>query len=98
MLYKVIMNSNYKDPYLHAIRKLAGVGDRAEDSKFTGYEHLERWMVLPRSGAALRCVPAGIALRPPTGEAHASAYARACSTAGVTDDLLPIRQLDDVDT
>ena len=98
MLNRRQMNSYYRDPYLHAMRLLAGVGDEVEDSWFMGYESAERWMVLPRSGVALRCVPEGIALRPPTVAARVDAFGEVCERLGISDDLLSVPQQEGVDS
>jgi hypothetical protein len=98
MLDKERMYSNYRDPWLHAIRRLSRVGAEVEESLFTGYEHFERWMVLPRSGVALRCTGEGIRLRPPTVEGKADAYATVCAASRVTDHLLEIPTRAGVDT
>lgn len=98
MLNRRQMNSYYRDPFLHALRARSGVAGEVEDSWFTGYEQSARWMQLPRSGAAMRCVPTGIALQPPIVEGKAEAFAAVCADFGVTDNLLVIPQRDGVDT
>jgi hypothetical protein len=83
MLNKRQMNSWYRDPYLLAIRRESGVGEAVQDPWFTGYETQPRWMRLERSGIELRCMENGIALRPPSGEEHAAAFAAVCQKHSV---------------
>ena len=65
MLNKLQMNSYYRDPYLHAIRRASDVGANVEDSVFTGYETEPRWMPLKKSTIALQAVSDGFRLRVP---------------------------------
>jgi hypothetical protein len=65
MLNKMQMNSYYRDPYLHAIRRASDVGAHVEDSEFTGYETEPRWMPLRKSTIALQAVSDGFRLRVP---------------------------------
>src|SRR5579859_2803478 len=65
MMSKLQMNSYYRDPYLHAIRRASDVGTNVEDSEFTGYETEPRWMPLKKSGIALQAVSDGFRLRVP---------------------------------
>lgn len=97
MLDRRQMNSNYRDPYLYAMRRVAGVGAEVDDKKFTGFEHFERWMQLPRSGAAVRCVAKGIAVHRPTVEGKDAAFDGACASLGVVDNLLAVPQEGDID-
>jgi len=67
MLDKLQMNSNYRDPYLHAARLLSGVAREILDPDFTGYESVPRWMPLRKSNIALRAVQGGFHVRFPEG-------------------------------
>lgn len=93
MLRKTQMKSYYRDPWLHAMRTLAAPGDTVEDSWFYGYEHEPRWMVLPRSGVRLRCVPEGLRV-----EGNGEAFAGVCASFEVRDGVLLVEQVDGVDT
>ncbi len=88
MLSKQRLSSYYPDPYLHAMwREIKRTGQGAahiEDTLFRGYEHEERWMKLPRSGAAIRSRGPTLTLTPPTQPAHAAAFAKVCATHGAT--------------
>lgn len=96
MLDKKRLSSNYRDPYLHAIWRLSGVGDAVEKPTFTGYATEPRWMRLARSGTEMRCIESGIVLRRPGAE-HAEAFYRVCHQHGVGDDFVlrvPQEELD----
>jgi hypothetical protein len=86
MLNKRQMNSWYRDPYLSAIWIASGVGDAVEDPWFTGYETNPRPMRLVKSGAELRCLEDGIAVRPPRSEDHGAAFSRVCQQHGVVEE------------
>ena len=93
MLDKKAMSSYYRDPYLSAIRQESGVSESKVQGDvwqewgggpwFTGYEDKERWMKLKASGAAIRCVQDGLALRAPDAENYAEAFWRVCNAHGV---------------
>jgi hypothetical protein len=92
MLDKSRLYSWYRDPYLLAILRESGVPEGAVERPRFMYDAAKpRWMNLRKSGVAMRCVDAGITLRPPPPE-HAAAYARVCAQHSVTDDLLRIEQ------
>lgn len=92
MLDKKRLSSNYRDPYLHAMWRLSGVGDGVEKEMFSGYATEPRWMSLTKSGVGMRCVELGIALRKP-GAPHAKAFSRICEEHGVGEDhVLRIEQ------
>jgi len=73
-----VQRSWYRDPYLYAIWHETGSPEEVTDPWFYGYSTDERWMSLERSGAALRSVPAGIALQAPTGGHHTAAFNAVC--------------------
>lgn len=84
------LNSKYRDPYLLAISRQ--LEDRAvvEDKWFTGYETNPRRLPLTRSGASLRCVPAGFELAPPPTDAYADTFAAVSSGLGVVANNLVV--------
>jgi hypothetical protein len=88
MLEKRQMNSYYRDPYLLAVWRRSGVGPAVEDPWFMGYEWWERWMELKRSRAALRCIDAGFALRPPPQPDQRVVFDRVCAAHAVGEDLV----------
>ena len=65
MLEKYQMNSNYRDPYLHAARLASDFKSQIFDPDFTGYEGVARWMPLRRTGVAFRAVDEGFLVRIP---------------------------------
>ena len=97
MLDKKAMSSYYRDPYLSAIRQHSRVANTAVEGAvwqhwpngpwFTGYETEARWMRLAASGTEIRCVHAGLQLRPPAGASQADAFWRVCEAHGVGPDL-----------
>lgn len=100
MLRKVRMSSHYRDPFLLAMLRAGSVRPGAvEDPWFTGYETEPRWMRLTASGAALRCVDRGVALKPPTDLAKRAAFDAVCAQHGVgSDGVLAVPQQGGVDT
>lgn len=92
MLHRTQRNSNYRDPYLLAIWKISGVGDRIEDPWFTGYEWNERWITLVKSGVRIRCLSEGFAVSPPSDASLDDGYQEVCAQFGIQDQLLPIAQ------
>jgi hypothetical protein len=78
MLRKSVQRSWYRDPYLYAIWRESGSPEQVDDPWFLGYSTDERWMRLERSGAALRSVPAGIALQAPTRQDQTAAFETVC--------------------
>ena len=89
------VSGNYRDPYLLAIYRLSGVGEAATNPLFTGYEDNPRWLNLERSGAAVRCVEGGLALRPPLVAQECEAFSRVCATHGVSaENMLSVPQVD----
>ena len=92
MLHRTQRNSNYRDPYLLAVWKLSGVGDRIEDPWFTGYEWNERWITLVKSGVRIRCLTEGFAVSPPSDPSLVEGYKEVCARFGIQDQLLPIPQ------
>ena len=81
------INSRYRDPYLLAIWRELDDPGVVEDKWFTGYESEPRRLPLTRSGAAIRCVPAGFELTAPEGD-FAERFAAACTAIGVEADGL----------
>lgn len=79
MLHRTQRNSNYRGPYLLAIWKLSGVGDRIEDPWFTGYEWNERWITLVKSGVRIRCLSEGFAVSLPSDASLVEGYRSLCS-------------------
>ena len=100
MLNKSKINSLYRDPYLSAIQRESGVKDAIEQRWpdgpwFSGYETTPRWMRLKKSGAEIRCMNEGIALRPPSAAAHAETFLRVCKEHGVGEDhMLLVPQIE----
>jgi len=95
MLNGVRVRGKYRDPYLLAILRVSGVGGAVQDPWFTGYESEERWMRLKRSGAEIRCVEEGLALRPPQAADHARVFSRIGKKHGVGDEsLLAVPQVE----
>ncbi|RKG72970.1 DUF262 domain-containing protein [Corallococcus terminator] len=88
MLDKSQMNSWYRDPYLSAIQREAGVLSAVDEPWFTGYETAPRWMRLKRSGTEIQCVRGGLLLCAPTAERHAETFSRVCAAHGIGPDLL----------
>lgn len=95
MLDKTQLNSNYRDPYLLAIRRESDVGsERVNDPWFTGHEWNERWLRLSRSGAGIRCVPEGLVVAPPTDENHTAAFRQVCADYDLQEQTLLIPKAD----
>jgi hypothetical protein len=95
MLHKLQMNSYYRDPYLHAIRRASDVGTNVEDSVFTGYETEPRWMPLKKSAIALQAVSDGFRLRVPASVGDAQVSELIIAKGGTLADgqgFLPVRQ------
>jgi hypothetical protein len=96
MLSKLTQASWYRDAFLYAIWCEAGRPSEVKDPWFTGYSTHPRWMTLVRSGIALRSVPAGIAVQPPTAPSSAGGYEAVLGSAGAVLNgegwLLPIPQ------
>jgi hypothetical protein len=84
MLDKTQMNGRYRDPYLAALAQLAG----AAGPVFAGghVDH-ERWMELPRSGAAVRCTLDGWVLRRPDRAEFLERFDNVCAEFGVNEQL-----------
>lgn len=59
-------NAYYYDPYLQSLFEKAGKPAGVESLWFSGYEKDARWLRLTKSGAGLRCVPAGFQVARPT--------------------------------
>ena len=76
----------YRDPYLLAIWRQLEDSGVAEDKWFIGFETEPRKLPLTRSGAGIRCVPAGFGLSPPPLDAHAKEFAAACADLGANAD------------
>lgn len=98
MLDKTQMNGRYRDPYLAAVAQEADeeaeLSDVPSAPVFTG-GHVDyyRWMELPRSGAAVRCVLDGWVLRRPEREEFLERFDSICAELGVDDQLkLAVRQ------
>lgn len=77
------LNGRYRDPYLLAIWRELEDSRAVEDPWFTGYEENPRWLQLKRSGAALRCRPAGFELSLPQLDDHVDAFKAVCWNLGV---------------
>ena len=87
------LGSYYRDPYLLAVWRELDDPDVVEDKLFSGYESEPRRMPLTRSGAAIRCVPAGFELTPPVAT-FAEPFATACAEIGVdADNLVKLSQV-----
>jgi hypothetical protein len=86
MLNTTTLGGYFRDPYLAAMRKLSGVQDKVADPRYIDqYENHPRWMALHVSGAALRCVSGGIALRMPEDPALAQRFQRICEEFGADE-------------
>ena len=68
MLDRIQLNSIYRDPYLLALWRESGAGDRAKDPWFTGFETTPSWLRLTRSDVGIRSVDRGWALQPPAAD------------------------------
>lgn len=68
MLDRTQLNSVYRDPYLLALWRESGAGDRAKDPWFTGYETTPRWLRLTQSDVGIRSVDRGWALQSPASD------------------------------
>ena len=78
----------YRDPYLLAIHRDSGLGGAVQDPWFIGYESNPRWMHLVKSGAQMRCVEAGIALKAPLASQHTVTFSQVCAEHHVGSDLV----------
>lgn len=78
-----VLNGYYRDPYLLTIWRQLDDPTIVEDKWFVGYETLPRRLPLTRSGAAIRCVPAGFELTPPPSDADAERFVAVCADLGV---------------
>ncbi len=92
MLRGVSVAGYYRDAYLWALLEESDASGAVEDTWFTGYEHLERWITLKRSRAGIRCVDEGLRLDPPRRVRHRRAWDEVCTRHGVVDGLLPVPQ------
>jgi Protein of unknown function DUF262 len=95
MLNKLQMNSYYRDPYFHAIRRASDVGTNVEDSVFTGYETEPRWMPLNKSTIGLQIVSNGFRLRVPASVDDMRVSELIIASGGTLADgqgSLPVRQ------
>ena len=81
------LNGWYRDPYLLAVTRELEDKSIVEDKWFSGYESHPRRLPLARSGASIRCVPAGFELGQP-GDAFTDTFAAACSDLGVGADMV----------
>ncbi len=98
MLDKDTINSFYRDPFLHAVKRESGVQDAAVQGAvghhwpdgpwFTGYETEPRWMRLVASGTEIRCVAEGFQLRPPSAPPAEAGFVRVCEAHGLGRDCL----------
>lgn len=104
MLDKETINSFYRDPFLHAVKRESGVQDSvvqgavghhwSDGPWFTGYETEPRWMRLVASGTEVRCVAEGFQFRPPGTPVGEHAFLRVCAAHGVgADNLLKVSQV-----
>jgi hypothetical protein len=91
MLNKTQMNGNYRDPYLTALVREAGVGGDVIDGErgpffLGGYVEQERWMYLRTSGAGLHCSAIGFVLKPPRDE-FLERFHEVCANFGIDEQL-----------
>lgn len=87
------LNGYHRDPYLLAIHRELGNLEGIEDAWFIGYESEPRRLRLERSGASIRCVPAGIELGPPAVDSFTSTFERAATALGADHTgLIPVAQ------
>jgi len=95
MLDKTQMNGRYRDPYLAALARQAGADAGLPEVApvFTG-GHVEddRWMELPRSGAAVRCAHDGWVLRSPERGEFFERFDNVCAEFGVEQLKLAVPQ------
>lgn len=73
---------HYHDPYLLTIWRELEDPTVVEDTWFTGYESTPRRLPLTKSGASIRCVPAGFELTPPPLDADTEHFVAACANLG----------------
>lgn len=91
------LNGYYRDPYLLTIWRELDSTEAVQDQWFTGYENEARRLPLTRSGATIRCVPAGFELGAPPLAEFADAFTTVCTELGVGDDrvvLVPQLEVD----
>ncbi|MEU6559090.1 DUF262 domain-containing protein [Nocardia nova] len=86
MLDKTQLNSWYRDPYLYAIERAAGVGNALQGFFYTGYETNPREMALRESDIKIRCVRDGFVLQQPSEPAHQDLFSAVCEEFGIGDD------------
>jgi hypothetical protein len=92
MLDKTQMNGRYRDPYLAALARQAGADagflENGTGPVFAGgHVDYQRWMELPRSGAAVRCTRDGWVLRRPEREEFRERFDNVCAEFGVNEQL-----------
>jgi hypothetical protein len=78
------LNGYYRDPYLSAIRHELEDPAVVEDKWYTGYESEPRRLPLTRSGASIRCVPAGFELSPPPLDTDTERFIDVLAAIGAT--------------
>lgn len=83
MLNKTQMNGNYRDPYLTALVREAGVSGAVVDGEsgpffIGGYVEDDRWMFLRKSGTGLHCAADGFVLKPPPREEFLESFQAVC--------------------
>lgn len=89
------LNGYYRDPYLLAIWRELDSTAAIADKSFTGYESEPRRLPLARSGAGIRCVPAGFELSPPPLEADLETFAAIGAELGAdSNNLVSVPQID----
>lgn len=81
---RVSLGSYYRDPYLLAIANELEDMSIVEDKWFSGYEDEPRRLPLTRSGATIRCTPAGFELTAPT-QGFEAAFMAVRSEVGATE-------------
>jgi hypothetical protein len=91
MLNKTQMNGNYRDPYLTALIREAGVGGDVIDGErgpffIGGYVEQERWMWLRASGMGLHCSADGFRLKPPR-DKFLERFHEVCANFGIDEQL-----------
>jgi hypothetical protein len=85
----------YRDPYLLAIWRELDDTSAVEDEWFWGYESEPRRLPLTRSGAAIRCVPAGFELSPPPLDTDTERFAAVCVDIGAdSSNLVTVPQVE----
>lgn len=88
MLQKIVMRSNYRDPYLSAIALESGLGDEIGRLWFSGYENEPRRLRLTKSGLQIECVDEGFQIIASANAAFAGPFKQYRDRTALADDLL----------